>query len=56
MDRNDMLDIMLQYFEPEKLLKELVYAMSTADIGDYFGFICRMHGIDEPEILDMERD
>ena len=56
MGRNDMLDIMLQYFEPETLLEELVNAMSTSDAGDYFGFICRMHGVDEPDILDMERD
>lgn len=45
MKKFEMLDEMLQYFEPTYLLEEVIRALSDDEAMDVFNFIATMHDI-----------
>ncbi len=49
MSRFDDCDELLAYFTPEKLLKEVLHAMSDAEFRDIADHIKRMHGLGDYE-------
>lgn len=56
MDRFDGLEKLKEYFNDAYILDSIVKAMSDSDALNIMGFIARMEDLDEPELIECERE